>query len=112
MATRMTGGAVPWLYLALAGLFEIVWAYAMKRSLGLTRPDYAIVMVLGMVASFAFLSLAMRSLPLGTAYAVWTGIGAVGAFVVGIVLFGEPVNVVRLAAISLILVGMVMLKLG
>lgn len=109
---RMTSGAVAWLFLALAGLFEIVWAYAMKRSLGLTRPDYAVVMILGMVASFAFLSLAMRTLPLGTAYAVWTGIGAVGAFFIGVLLLGESINAVRLSAVCLILTGMVMLKLG
>ncbi len=108
----MTGGTAAWLCLVLAGLFEVVWAYAMKRSLGLTRPDYAVVMILAMVASFALLSLAMRSLPLGTAYAVWTGIGAAGAFVVGIAVLGEPVNPVRLVAVGLILAGLAMLKLG
>ena len=77
-----------WIYLIIAGLFEIVWAFAMKQSEGFTRPGATAVTIAAMIASFALLALAMRSLPLGTAYTIWTGIGAVGAFVVGIAVLG------------------------
>jgi quaternary ammonium compound-resistance protein SugE len=99
-----------WLYLLLAGLFEIVWAYAMKQSNGFTRLDYTGIMLVTMLASFVLLALAMRSLPLGTAYAVWTGIGAVGAFAVGVMFLAEPLNMIRMLAVFLILAGIVMLK--
>lgn len=69
-----------WIYLLAAGIFEVVWAYAMKLSDGFTRPVPTLVMIAGMIGSFALLTLAMRDLPLGTAYTIWTGIGAVGAF--------------------------------
>ncbi|EPL8291375.1 TPA: multidrug efflux SMR transporter [Enterobacter hormaechei] len=75
-----------WLMLTAAGLLEVVWAYAMKLSDGFTRPLYSIVTLVGMIASFALLSAAMRSLPLGTAYTIWTGIGAVGSFVAGLIM--------------------------
>lgn len=101
---------MPWLYLILAGLLEIAWAYAMKQSHGFTRSDYTGFMLVTMLASFVLLSLAMRSLPLGTAYAVWTGIGAVGAFSLGVLFLGEPLNSIRLLAICLILSGIMMLK--
>src|SRR5688500_14002340 len=82
-------GCMAWVLLLVAGLLEIVWAFTMKLSHGLTRPGPSIVTLLAMLASFALLSGAMKSLPLGTAYSVWTGIGAVGAFVVGVATLGE-----------------------
>lgn len=109
---RLRRRIMPWVYLFLAGLLEIVWAYAMKRSLGLTRPDFAIIMLAAMAGSFVLLALAMRQLPLGTAYTVWTGIGAVGAFAVGVLILGEELSVLRLLAVGLILTGMVLLKLA
>ena len=101
-----------WFYLVLAGLLEIVWAVAMKQSAGFTRPLPTAVMVVGMVASFWLLAVAMRSLPLGTAYTIWTGIGAVGAFVVGIVFLGEQVSPMRIGAAVLIVSGLVLMKLS
>jgi len=104
--------AMPWIYLTIAGLFEIVWAFAMKQSEGFTRPGPTIVTVVAMIASFALLSLAMKSLPLGTAYTIWTGIGAVGAFVVGIVALGEAASAMRIVAALLIVSGLVLMKIS
>ena len=101
-----------WLYLLVAGVLEIVWATAMKQSDGFTRPGPSIVTLVAMFASFGLLALAMRSLPLGTAYAIWTGIGAVGAFVVGIVVMGEAATLGRIASVALLVTGMVGLKLS
>jgi quaternary ammonium compound-resistance protein SugE len=101
---------VAWVYLILAGILEIVWAFAMKQSDGFTKLAPTVVTLVAMLASFALLALAMRSLPLGTAYPVWTGIGAVGAFAVGIVLLGEHVNVMRASAAAMILGGLVLMK--
>lgn len=101
-----------WIYLILAGLLEIVWAFGMKASEGFSRPGWSAVTVVGMAASVGLLGLAMRSLPLGTAYAIWTGIGALGAFLVGIVVLGEAVTPLRLASAGLILAGLVGLKLA
>jgi quaternary ammonium compound-resistance protein SugE len=101
-----------WIFLLIAGLFEIVWAYSMKLSDGFTRPVASAVTIAAMIVSFALLSLAMRTLPLGTAYAIWTGIGALGAFVVGIVLLGEHATPMRVASAALILTGMIGLKLS
>ena len=101
-----------WLTLVLAGLFEIVWALAMKQSHGFTRPVPTAVMVVAMLLSFGLLAWSMRVLPLGTVYVIWTGIGAVGAFIVGVVVLGESLSVTRLAAASLILCGLVMMKLS
>lgn len=103
---------MPWITLIAAGLLEIVWATAMKQSQGFTRILPTGIMLAGMVASFWLLSIAMRSLPLGTSYMVWTGIGAVGAFIIGVVLFGEPVTMGRLVAAGLILAGIVAMKLA
>mgnify|MGYP002755601856 FL=1 len=103
---------MPWLLLFTAGLLEIVWATAMKYSAGFTRPIPPIVMVVGMIASFWLLAAAMRSLPLGTAYMVWTGIGAVGSFVVGVVFLAEPVTAMRMAAAGMIVAGIVTMKLA
>ena len=101
-----------WVYLVLAGLLEIVWATAMKQSAGFTRIGPTAVMAVAMVASFWLLALAMRVLPLGTSYTVWVGIGAVGAFIAGIVLFGDPVTPTRLLAAGLIVAGIVTMKLA
>ena len=99
-----------WLLLFVAGVLEVVWAYTMKLSQGFTRPAASIITLTAMIASFALLSYSMRTLPLGTAYTVWTGIGAVGAFLVGITALGEPVNATRIIAAMLILSGSVMMK--
>ena len=101
-----------WIFLLLAGLFEIVWAFLMKASEGFTRPGPTLVMALAIAGSLGLLSLSMRSLPLGTAYAIWTGIGAVGAFVVGIAVLGEPVTPMRVIGAVLIVSGLVVLKLA
>lgn len=101
-----------WIYLGIAGLLEIVWAYAMKLSEGFSRPLPTAITLVGMVASVWFLSLSMKVLPLGTAYVIWTGIGAVGAFVLGIAVLGESVDLLRLVAAVLIVSGLVLMKLG
>lgn len=101
-----------WLALLSAGLLEIVWAFFMKRSAGFTVPLPTAITIAAMVASFALLGMAMRVLPLGTAYAIWTGIGALGAFVLGIAVLGEAVTPFRLAAAGLILSGIVLMKLS
>lgn len=99
-----------WVLLLGAGLLEVGWAYAMKRSEGFTLLGPSLVTIAGMIASFALLSLAMRSLPLGTAYTVWTGIGAVGAFLVGVAVLGEALTPLRLGGACFILLGMAMIR--
>ena len=99
-----------WLLLLVAGLLEIVWAFTMKLSQGFTRPGLSIFTLLAMIASFGLLSASMRTLPLGTAYTVWTGIGAVGAFIFGIVVLGETVNATRVPAAVLIVTGLILMK--
>ncbi|WEX09322.1 SMR family transporter [Chelativorans sp. AA-79] len=101
-----------WILLIGAGLLEIVWAFYMKQSDGFSRMMPTIIMAVAMLASVALLALAMRSLPLGTAYAVWTGIGAVGAFVMGIAVLGEAATPARLIAAILILAGLVIMKVA
>ena len=101
-----------WIYLSIAGLLEVVWAYSMKLSDGFSRPVPATVTIVAMIASFTLLALAMRSLPLGTAYTVWTGIGAVGAFILGVVLLGEALTLMRVVAAALIVGGLVLMKLS
>ena len=101
-----------WVSLFLAGVFEIVWASAMKASEGFTRPWPVVLMAVTMGLSFVLLAHAMRVLPLGTAYAIWTGIGALGSFVVGILLMGEPATAMRIGAAGLILSGIVLMKLA
>ena len=103
---------MPWIALAVAGLFEIVWAAAMKQSHGFTRLWPSLLTLAAMLASFGLLAYAMRSLPLGTAYMIWTGIGALGAFLVGIVALGESASPARLLAAALILGGLVLMKLS
>ena len=95
-----------WIYLIVAGVLEVVWASAMKQSHGFTRLLPTVVMLVSMIGSFGLLSLSMRSLPLGTAYTIWTGIGAVGAFVVGVAVLGEVVTPARLLAAALIVAGL------
>lgn len=101
-----------WFLLTLAGILEVVWAFFMKQSHGFTRPLPTIVTLVTMTASFALLSIAMRTLPLGTAYTIWTGIGAVGAFLVGIFILGESANPLRITAALLIVVGLALMKLS
>ena len=101
-----------WMLLVIAGLLEIVWAFTMKLSQGFTRPAATIITLLAMLASFGLLSASMRTLPLGTAYTVWTGIGAVGAFVVGVVALGESLNTVRVLAAALIVSGLILMKVS
>lgn len=101
-----------WIYLLVAGFLEIVWAYTMKQSLGFTRLIPSLITISAMVVSFWLLSVAMRTIPLGTAYTIWTGIGAVGAFIVGIVFLAEPVNAARILAAVLIVSGLVLMKLS
>ncbi len=99
-----------WFILIVAGLFEIVWAFSMKESNGFTRLWPTVITLIAMIISFALLSWSMRSLPLGTAYTIWTGIGAVGAFVVGVAVLGEPANLIRVVAALLIVSGLVLMK--
>jgi quaternary ammonium compound-resistance protein SugE len=100
-----------WLILMLAGLLEIGWAVGLKYTAGFTRPLPTLLTVASMVASLGLLGLSLKALPLGTAYAVWTGVGTLGTAVLGIVLFGEDVSVARLACIGLIVAGIAGLKL-
>jgi quaternary ammonium compound-resistance protein SugE len=100
-----------WLVLIAAGLFEVAWAVLLKYTEGFTRPLPTLGFGLSMLASLYLLGLALRSLPLGTAYTVWTGIGAIGTVVLGIVLLGEPADWRRLACVALILAGIVGLRL-
>ncbi|QUJ75875.1 multidrug efflux SMR transporter [Sulfitobacter albidus] len=102
----------PWLILALAGLLEIVWAASMKASDGFTKIGPSVLTGVAAFLSFWLLGLAMKSLPLGTAYAVWVGIGALGAAVLGIAMFGEAATPLRLAGIALIAAGIACLKLA
>ena len=101
-----------WVYLLIAGVLEVVWAFTMKQSHGFTNLKYSAITIVAMIASFGLLSIAMRSLPLGTAYTIWTGIGAVGAFAVGITVLGESVTPMRIGASVLIVSGLVLMKLS
>ena len=101
-----------WVYLVIAGLLEVVWAFTMKLSHGFTHIKYSAITIVAMIASFGLLSVAMRTLPLGTAYTIWTGIGAVGAFAVGITVLGEQVSAMRMLAAVLIVSGLVLMKLS
>lgn len=100
-----------WFLLVIAGLLEVGWAIGLKYTEGFTRLIPSVLTITAMVASMGLLGLAVRTLPLGTAYAVWTGIGTVGSVILGIVLFGEPATVVRIVCILLIVAGIVGLKL-
>ena len=100
-----------WVYLAIAGLFEMGWAIGLKYTEGFTRPMPTILTVGAMIISIALLGIALRDLPVGTGYAVWTGIGTVGTAILGMYLFGDPATVPRLASIALIIAGIAGLKL-
>lgn len=102
---------MPWLWLTLAGLLEIVWAIGLKYTVGFTRPLPSIITVLAMIGSVYFLALAVRSIPIGTGYAVWTGIGAVGVAILGMILFDEPRTLLRIISILFIVAGIAGLKL-
>ena len=101
-----------WILLFFAGLLEIVWAFAMKQSHGFTRLWPSVTTISAMLGSFGLVALEMRSLPLGTAYMVWTGIGAIGAFALGVLVLGESAGALRLAAAAMILGGLVLMKLA
>ncbi|MGV1682493.1 quaternary ammonium compound efflux SMR transporter SugE [Sphingopyxis sp. NJF-3] len=101
-----------WIYLVIAGLLEVVWAFSMKQSDGFSKLGPSVVTIVAMTASFALLALSMKALPLGTAYTIWTGIGAVGAFLVGIWVLGEAASAMRIAAALLIVAGLVLMKLS
>ena len=100
-----------WMFLFIAGLFEISWAVGLKFSRGFTQIIPSILTIVGMIASFYFLALALKNLPLGTAYAIWTGIGTIGTVIFGIILFKEPVTVMKILCILLIVSGIAGLKL-
>jgi quaternary ammonium compound-resistance protein SugE len=100
-----------WTYLLIAGLLEVGWAIGLKYTDGFTRLVPSILTIVSMAASLLFLGLALKTLPVGTAYAVWTGIGAVGVAILGIILFAEPANALRLGSIALIVGGIIGLKL-
>jgi quaternary ammonium compound-resistance protein SugE len=101
-----------WIYLTIAGVLEVVWAFTMKQSHGFTRPLLTGITIIAMIASVGLLALAMKSLPLGTAYTAWTGIGAVGAFLVGVFVLGEPAGILRIGAAVLIVSGLTLMKLS
>lgn len=101
-----------WISLLIAGLFEVVWAFSMKQSAGFTKLGPSVVTIVAMIVSFVLLAWSMRTLPLGTAYTIWTGIGAVGAFVVGAAVLGEPLTPMRITAAVLIVSGLVLMKLS
>ena len=103
---------MPWLLLVIAGLFEIGWAVGLKYTEGFTRLWPSIGTAAAMVVSLVLLGIAMKALPVGTAYAVWVGVGAVGTVILGIVLFGEPAGALRLVSVGLIIAGIVGLKLA
>ena len=104
--------APSWIFLFVAGLFEVGWAAGLKASEGLTRPAWAAFTIVAMLASLGFLGLALRNLPLGPAYAIWTGIGTVGASLIGLMLFHETLTPLRFASLALIVAGIVGLKLS
>jgi quaternary ammonium compound-resistance protein SugE len=103
---------MPWLLLILAGLLEVVWAYFMKQSGGFSKLTPSVITLVAMLGSFALLSFSMRTLPLSTAYTVWTGIGAVGAFLVGVWVLNEQLSALRVLAAVLIVAGLALMKLS
>ena len=101
-----------WIILIIAGLFEVAWAIGLKYTDGFSRPLPTALTVGAMLVSLGLLGLAMKELPLGTAYAIWTGVGAVGTVIAGIILFGEAVTLIRLGSVALIICGLIELKLS
>lgn len=103
--------ALSWIYLLIAGLVEVFWAIGLKYSEGFTQLIPSIFTAIGMIASYYFLALSVKELPIGTAYAIWTGIGTVGTVILGIILFKEPISFARFFCIFLIIAGITGLKL-
>ncbi|MGE8410460.1 MAG: quaternary ammonium compound efflux SMR transporter SugE [Pseudomonas sp.] len=101
-----------WIILFFAGLFEVGWAVGLKYTDGFSRPLPTVLTIAAMAISLGLLGLAMKELPLGTAYAIWTGVGAVGTVIAGIILFGESMALVRLLSVALIIAGLVGLKVS
>ena len=101
-----------WVLLVVAGVLEVVWAYYMKESDGFSKLTPSILTIVFMIASFALLSYAMKTLPFGTAYTIWTGIGAIGSFAVGIFFLGEAASAMRMLAAVLIISGLILMKLS
>lgn len=110
-AAGPAAGAWPWIWLVCAGVLEVAWAVGLKYSQGLSRPVPSVVTIVLMILSFVCLAQAVKGLPLGTSYAVWTGIGTIGAAVLGMILFKEPATLVRIGCVAIILLGIVGLKL-
>jgi quaternary ammonium compound-resistance protein SugE len=106
------GRSMAWVYLVVAGILEVVWAFYMKKSEGFSLLTPTVITIVAMFASFGLLTISMKALPLGTAYTIWTGIGAVGAFVVGVAVLGESITPMRVLAAMLIVSGLVMMKLS
>jgi quaternary ammonium compound-resistance protein SugE len=106
------GGVNAWLLIVVAGVLETVWALGLKYSDGFTKLWPSVLTIVAMIGSFWLLALAMKSLPVGTAYAVWVGIGVMGTVIFGVVLLGEPVNAMRIVGILLLLAGIIALKLA
>lgn len=101
-----------WIYLFIAGIAEIIWAVTMKQSQGFSKLAPSVITVVFMAISVFFLAISMRTLPLGTAYVIWTGIGAIGAFLLGVMLFNEPSNMGRIFAAILIISGLILMKIN
>ncbi|HBT15683.1 MAG TPA: hypothetical protein DEB05_01845 [Firmicutes bacterium] len=101
-----------WMLLLIAGLFEMAWAISLKYTQGFTRFWPSLFTILGLISSFYFLSLAVRNLPIGTAYAIWTGVGTVGTVLLGVLLFKEPLEIGRMVCIALIIFGVIGLKIA
>ena len=112
LVKRSQWHGLAWVFLIFAGLFEIVWAYSMKLSEGFSKLTPSIITIVFMILSFGLLAYAMRTLPLGTAYTIWTGIGAIGSFLVGIFILGEPATAMRMFAAVLIVSGLILMKLS
>lgn len=108
----LLGVVMSWLILLVAGLFEIVWAIGLKYTEGFTRLVPSLLTLLAAAVSFALLGIAMKTLPVGTAYSVWVGIGAAGTVIMGILLFNEPVNALRIGSVLLIVLGVLGLKMS
>nr|WP_218949672.1 MULTISPECIES: SMR family transporter [unclassified Acinetobacter] len=108
----MEEGIVAWIVLVFAGIFEIIWAYSMKLSEGFTKLGPSLITLFFMILSFGLLAYAMKTLPLGTAYTIWTGIGAIGSFLVGIFILGELATAMRMLAAVLIISGLILMKLS
>lgn len=99
-----------WIHLVIAGIFEVVWAIGLKYTNGFTRLYPSIITIAGMALSFYFLSSALKTLPIGSAYVIWTGIGAIGSIILGIILFNEPTNISRIVFLTIIIIGIIGLK--